>query len=333
MKNFITKILIFIIPFLLILIISIIEDPYKVFNTKTYFPADGNILELNASVIKTELYLQNRGRIKNYDSFIFGNSRSDAFKCESWKKFLPNESNPFHFEGMGENLFGVYKKIKFIDLQGDTIKNALIILDEEMLGNLNNIIYPPYITHYKVSEESMFVFYWQFIKIFYKPKFLISYYDFKINKKYKPYMKKIIPKFKYRNQINLDNGDFKYSLDKEIKRDSISYYNNLKRIIIRDTNKINYKVSEKEIFMHSEITKIFDKHKTNYKIILSPLYNQIPFSSKRKLILDSIYKPNNIFDFTGINEYTEKIGNYYEASHYRPIVANQILKEIYFNKK
>ena len=73
-------------------------------------------------------------------------------------------------------------------------------------------------------------------------------------------MKKIIPKFKYRNQINLDNGDFKYSLDEEIKRDSISYYNNLKSIIIRDTNNINYKVLDKEIFMHSEIIKIFDKH-------------------------------------------------------------------------
>ena len=142
-------------------------------------------------------------------------------------------------------------------------------------------------------------------------------------------MKKIVPKFKYRNKINLDNGDFKYSLDEEIKRDSISYYSNLKRIIVRDTNNINYKVTEKEIFMHSEIIKIFNKHKTNYKIVLSPLYNQIPFNSKRKLILNSLYKPNNIFDFSGVNEYTNKIGNYYEASHFRPIVADQILKEIY----
>ena len=37
----------------------------------------------------------------------------------------------------------------------------------------------------------------------------------------------------------------------------------------------------------------------------------------------------NVFDFSGINFITNDYHNYYENSHYRPHVADYIMKEIY----
>ena len=37
----------------------------------------------------------------------------------------------------------------------------------------------------------------------------------------------------------------------------------------------------------------------------------------------------NVYDFSGINEFTEDYHNYYEAGHYRPLLGNKLLERIY----
>ena len=39
----------------------------------------------------------------------------------------------------------------------------------------------------------------------------------------------------------------------------------------------------------------------------------------------------NVFDFSGINEYTNDIHNYYERGHYRPILGARLLQKVYAN--
>jgi hypothetical protein len=45
--------------------------------------------------------------------------------------------------------------------------------------------------------------------------------------------------------------------------------------------------------------------------------------------LTNLFGKENVYDFSGINEYTESIYNYYENSHYRPYVADEIMKKLY----
>ncbi|HSY76839.1 MAG TPA: hypothetical protein VK890_08285, partial [Bacteroidia bacterium] len=80
-----------------------------------------------------------------------------------------------------------------------------------------------------------------------------------------------------------------------------------------------------------EIKKIFDKHKTNYKIVISPLYSQETFNSKDLNELNELFDSSNVFDFSGKNQYTENIGNYYDNSHYKTFIGSQLLKKIYRN--
>jgi hypothetical protein len=81
--------------------------------------------------------------------------------------------------------------------------------------------------------------------------------------------------------------------------------------------------------MLQSISKIFRKHNTNFKIIISPLYDQVKIAPRDLNMLNKIFKRENVFDFSGINQYTSDFHNYYETSHYRPIIAEKILEKIY----
>jgi len=56
-------------------------------------------------------------------------------------------------------------------------------------------------------------------------------------------------------------------------------------------------ISSKQMTMLRNIKAIFDKHHTNYKIIISPLYDQIALNSRDNSILQNIFGQNTIFNF------------------------------------
>ena len=64
-------------------------------------------------------------------------------------------------------------------------------------------------------------------------------------------------------------------------------------------------------------------------MIISPNYNQININPADIEILKNIFKEKNVFDFSGVNEYTNDIHNYYEKGHYRPILGAQLLQKVY----
>ena len=76
-------------------------------------------------------------------------------------------------------------------------------------------------------------------------------------------------------------------------------------------------------------SEIFRKHKTNFKIVLYPLYNQTKTNTADLLKLYEIFGRDNVFDYSGINVITENIHNYYESEHCRPTAGRMILTEIY----
>ena len=81
--------------------------------------------------------------------------------------------------------------------------------------------------------------------------------------------------------------------------------------------------------MLQEIFDIFTKHKTNYKVIINPLYDQVKFNNQDLNYLIQLFGKDKVFDFSGVNKFTNDYKNYYETEHYRPTVANEVMKEIY----
>jgi hypothetical protein len=78
-----------------------------------------------------------------------------------------------------------------------------------------------------------------------------------------------------------------------------------------------------------EIADIFKKNKTNYKLVINPLYDQVKLNQQDLDILIKLFGKENVHDFSGINFITNDYHNYYENPHYRPHIADYIMGEIY----
>lgn len=333
MKILIKKILIFILPLILLFASFVIMDPFRII--KDYDNYDDTFVSLNRSFVCHKIYLKNKNS-HNFDSFIMGSSLSLSFKLEEWAKYIPQKAKPFHFDGSGEGIYGIYHKLKFLDKGNAPINNCLIIISKEGLsglgvknGHMLFNIAPP-----ALSDESAFNFYLTFLKKSFDLKFVTAYADYLLFDTYRGYMglyfeeKTDVRRF---NPINCD-----YNIPSGIannKEDSLLYYkeriNNGVFYERPKTNTDKYEITDAEIEYLKGTRKIFDKHRTDYKIVVAPTYDQIPIPKEQLNLLHTILGEGNVYDFSGKNKFTEPISNYFESDHYKPYVANEIMSIIY----
>lgn len=330
MKKFLKKIFRLALPVMFLVCLVMYIDFFKIFGFQDYYATQK--VGLNREMVTTTTFNNFRAKEK-FDSFIFGSSRSQAFKCENWKPYLDTIAKPFHFDASGDGVWGISKKVQYIDELGDSIKNALVVIDREGLG----ITYPRsghlFVSMPCVSKLSKVDYYSNFLRASLNPKFLIAYSDYSLFGTYRGYMGHLIRNSKYENLTNKRNCDIWYGYDKEIKVDSLGYYNSLiEKEVFYPRPKPDFvkcPVTSEEIVLLKNIKRIFSKHKTKYKIVISPIYDQIPMEKEQLELLEEIFGKQNIYNFSGKNEFTNAISNYYETSHYRPHVANKIFDFIY----
>lgn len=333
MKKLILLLLKFFTPLFAVLLFYICIDPFKVIwhYDGFYEPDNQTSIPLNKGHVSTENY-DNRYKTEHYDSFIFGNSRSVIYEIATWKKYLPKESKPYHFDAAAESLYGIYKKIKYIDSKHEKINNVLLVFDYMVLDRDRNpdghlFTMSPQLTGY----ENFADFHLQFLRTFFTYKFLPGYIDHKITGKVKPYM--IGSTFS--NEAFLYNkltNEMRHTTAEKQIADGIFYTPErmavfYKREPVQKYSPAVIKKNQKE--MLTAIARIFKKHGTKYKIIISPLYNQQKLNTKDLNYLKQLFGGKDIHDFSGINNITNDYKNYYESSHYRPHVAAAILEKVY----
>lgn len=332
MKRFIKTavkfLLIGFIPMLILTIGYLYFDPFKVI--RSYNNYSNSFVIPNRDHISTSMFLKNNDRY-HYNAFIFGSSRTIAFRPVAWAKHLPPTAQPFMFDASGESIYGIYVKLKFLDSLKIGIDNALIILcrdaafayDANHKGHL-------FIKDPKTSGESNLDFQLAFYKAYLSPHFLFSFYAYTFSRQYKPYMKGYIENKRIvfdtiTNEVNM------LDQEEEITLKPVEYYTKRTNLFYKrmgEQTDSAGRIKEKHVFLLKEIKRILDKNKTNYKIVLSPLYDQIRFSNADLNILKNLFG-NKVYDFSGKNSFTDPITNYYETSHYRPHVGDSILQIIY----
>ncbi|MFT3754050.1 MAG: hypothetical protein QM800_14630 [Paludibacter sp.] len=334
MKRFIVKILLVSLPlFGLLLFIYIFINPFKVIGySNQFYPS---VVGLNRDFVSTQTFIENNKQ-NNYDSFILGNSRSIFYQINTWKRYI-GSFNCFHFDASGESLSGVYLKLRYLELAGSKIKNVLIVLDGSLLEQTSKKEGHSFLSHPALGENNWISFQYAYLKTFYSYDFLIAYSDYLITGQIKQYMKDAFLLTDVFPEYTMRYNEIKYtSIENSIKSNSKSYYEQ-KKVIFYQRDSVPVKspqvVFHEQITILSKMKQIFDRHHTRYRIVISPLYNQNQFNRNDLIVLDKIFGSNNVFDFSGKNQYTNNITNYYETSHYRPIVANAIMKVIYKKQK
>ena len=317
MKRFLKYCLLFSLPFGLLVVWYVLLDPFKVIWHYDEYYEPNDFVGINRGYVTTISYI-NKKDTYHYDSFIFGNSRSIAFHIEEWEHYLPESSVCYHFDESGGSVGGVFYKIRFINKNG-CLKNALLVVDYQLLGtnerNGHLVNLPPVLDDYR----NVIGFHWENFSAFYDMKFLRAFFDYKLSHQYKPYMKDLIKNPDKANKEEMIKRGEYYDEEHIKVFEGKQFPDSVAKVVI----------NEERAEMLKAIKEVFNQQNTNYKIVISPLYNQIKLNPIDLQTLYDVFGKENVFDFSGVNQWSVDYHNYYEDSHYRPCVANEIMKIMY----
>lgn len=323
---FLLKCVLLILPFLALLGLYFYDDPFEVLHEyKTYYKSP---VAVNEGFVGWQYYRMQRDSVK-YNSFLLGNSCTMAFQAKDWEKHLPG-GRAIRLYGSAERLGNIYWKVRALDAVQDSIKNVLILLDYATLKQTQVANISTQVLHPEISGQNNWEFQMCFLQTFFNPDFCVPYVDFRLFRQYRRYMRGVIND--HAVERNCVSNDVYNPREKEIAALGESYWERHKKEFpARDTiQKVTPPIiMKKQYDMLSEMRDIFVKRGTNYKILINPKYNQVKLNPDDLKQLQEIFGKENVFDFSGINEYTADIHNYYEKGHYRPQLGRKMLDVIY----
>ncbi len=334
-RVFFWRLFLFSLPLLPFVLLYIALDPFKVIGHYTTYYQSGKpvTFSLNKDFVSTENWLNHYPEYQ-YESYIFGNSRSMYYEVDKWNRFIHADvSKCYHFDASGESLYGIEKKINFLDSRNAPIKNALVILDYGTLNQTHNSEGHLFAKDPHISGQVHLSFQLECFQAFFDVKFFRAYLDYKLSGRVKEYMKKdflLDDRPLYYNYVN--NEIRQPYFEDMIARNPDAYYQ--PRAAVFYTRDSVQKISppiigQAQLQMLQHIQAIFAGRQTNCKIIINPLYDQIKLNPADVLVLQHLFGAGNVFDFSGKNNFTCSRLNYYETSHYRPHVAAEIMKQVY----
>lgn len=327
--------LFYLLPVALYASLILLLDPLKCFRVyKDYYK--GSFISPNRENVVIQLFEQVHNR-PAINSFILGNSCSHAFKIKNWENYLPKGSKGFHLDAYRETIYGIFKKLDYLDRSGNRIDNALIVIDESVFSKKFDSYM--YVIPKKLDPEHS-SFYSEHLKVLTSVKFMTAYAYYSVFRK----NSSLTEEFKFtEKQPQSDNstGDLFYLPDTEIRNDSVSFFNKLskedwvqrKNLIDLNGNDSYEGITRQNTDYLKKIAEILKRHKTYYKIIINPLYNQEKMPSEMVQLLNVVFGADNIYDMSGVNAITTDYRNYYDGIHYRPIAADKMLQIVYLNKQ
>lgn len=330
MKKFFRDILLFCVPVLMVVLIYILTDVFRVVRHYNPHYTGHYCVETNRAYGSTMTYI-NQNPTYHYDSFIFGNSKSLNYRIDSWQRHLPEGSRCMHFDEFGGSIGGLHDKIAYIDKSGGRLRNVLIVLDDVILSRLEQtngylFVAPPILKDYR----NIVVFHVQHFEAFLNLKFLMAWADYRLRGQIRPYMSHMISDLQLTyipetNEIQETPSDLAIEAGTYYDEQHVKAFEGVQRPGTYSKEHLG----DEAIALLTEIKHIFNKQHTAYKIVVSPQYHQIKLNRDSHRILCQIFGEENVYDFSGVNKWNQDYHNYYEAVHYRPVVADEIMDIIY----
>ena len=309
-------------PFLMLCAYFLIEDPMKIiYNTDD--PTSSGVLMNDR--LQQARHLENNP--KKYNSYILGSSRSKAFKTKNWNSHL-NSPSTYHLGVNDETLFGLERKLNFLDSTGADIHNVLILLDHRLISLVKNHKAHIFREYHGLTNETAPAFYQRFFTAFLDLNFISRYWDYKQTGNVSGSDNYLWdPGFKFDEKT----GDIFYArMDQAITSDSAKFYSdNLSEFHDRESKVSDKLINEEALTLLRRIQNLLKKNKTSFKIIITPNYDQIVMHPSDVNYLTHLFGKTNVFNYSGVNEITKEIGNYYEYKHFKPYIANQLMNRVY----
>ena len=324
MKRFLRVLLLFMSPIAFLLGFYVFDDPFMLFwPNEQLFDSYARKNCVN-DAYRGIRWMNQYADSLHYNSFIIGSSRSDFYYVDEWMRYLDEDASCFHFNQSGDNLIGTVQRVDWLYKRFDRIDNILFVMDVEYLEDMTEHKGHLFRQPWQVTEEwDFFAFNMEFVRAFYSIDYQKQLLGINDRDSILPYY--IIPQS---NEVHKDAAEHMLDSFPDV------YYSMLPleyRLYERpSTEKVARPVigNDQIVALNKLRQMLMDGH-SDYRIVISPLYNQIALNEKDFDILCSIFDKDKVFDFSGKNEFTDNVLNYYECSHYRPQLCNIILKTIY----
>ena len=302
-------------------------DPFCVLHRKLYAPT--HPVAINRDYASTQLYLEQQAQ-HDYDSMVFGNSRSLAFRCQDWLSAMGRTGRRcFHFDAWKESLFGLAAKVRLVDQLGHSVRDALVVIDGSLLAGVVPSDDPVFRSHPRLIGQSWLGFQADYLTDFFSNHFCLKYVDYALFGKVRGYMG---PAFNARGFTHLldSNDEFFTAADRQIEREGEAYWRNRPDIFVpRTGGTAPVTILDEQQRLLAAIQAVFERRGTRVQIVIAPLYDEIRLNPADVQRLRVIFGADRVADYSGDNALTADVRNYYENSHFRPQVARAILSDLY----
>lgn len=309
MKSFLKSIALFTLPLIIIIGVYVISDPFDVF---FYEPTLAEQDKFGAdNDYHTTRDLKAFADVEKFNSFIIGNSRSTAFLPSHLEAIIP-DSRFFNYGTPGESILNILGKLELIESLNLEIDNVLILIDDQVLKNPDNSFYDgqgmEYLHHPSTSTQTYLSYGYHGIKSYLQDFYFIRDLDYKLTGEYKPYMQG------YLKDPNAENGVPEgYVFPKRDLAGTISE----QKLVFSDIEKLG------------AIRDLLNRNNCNVTVLIPPTYDQIYFAPKNLKLLKFFFGDENVHDFSGVNNYSTPLENFYEQGHFTIEVADSLLLEMY----
>lgn len=318
-KRFVLLCLLALLPVFMLVALYVVKDPFHVvkpYQGRVYNPGDTIALTINWGhvTIESYKYFDPEG---HFDSFIFGSSLSGYYRIKDWKPYLPADARPFHFNASRETLNGILNKLNYLTSHGVEIKNALIIMEDEMLRRKPLDSDVLFVQHPATARE---VSWWNFHQLYFnafrRPE-LVGYL--------------LCPKAL--TQTVLDKGYATTDITNRIENINEGYYAWADSVIAVNPSEFftlehiaQYslplmelpcppKVNSWVAAMLRDIAHVLKKQGTEYHIIIPPHYGYEAIDSQDLYILEDIFGENKVHDYSHDPELGSQLCHYYDDGH------------------
>lgn len=336
-KVFFLKLFIFFSAPLTVVLLYFINDPFKVlYHYDSYYKTGKSAkVMINFDMVATQNW-ENHYKEGQFDSYIFGNSRAMHYQIDSWEKYI-NSTRCYHFDAANESILGIERKLEFLKARGATVKNALFIVDHELLAKYTNDSGHIFAKDPDLMGGSRLAFQMKFIHVFLDRTFLCDYLSYLIRGRVmNETSTALVLVDDTRHYDNMRNETIYTQVNAQIARNTDSFYQSKKNIFYTrpETQVVGSVILGKEqLELLHKMKAILSSGNTNYKIVINPLYDQVKLNPQDLNTLQQIFGASNVFDFSGINSITANKYNYFETSHYRPFIADTILAAVYRDRR
>lgn len=336
MKKFILRLFLFLSPFLFLIIIFLVLDPFAMFSSPRKYTMDGSMND-DAQTMRT---FEQYNPVIKYNAFIFGNSKTLAILSVDWKKQIGENNRIYKFGSPGESILNIKKKLEFAIKSGNKIDHAIILLDNKILKNTDNnnqdFAGPVYLKGPKTSNNNWLEYTGKGFYYYLYDGFFITYFYnvFNNHKTIKSNIKvnldiieSVMSKEEFKN-LHQSNEFYRWDTEQKILYDSATWVQSLPQIEAI-VNQSNQTIHTNDLLYLQEIKQLFDNNKTKYKIVFGPEYGCMKMNDSVIQKFNKFFGKSNVYDFSSDENFCKQPINFYEPNHYRPIVGKKMLEIVY----